>query len=140
MGKPLLVRGGAASLGEWFAPERWASEALAARAGEAVVEVADVPGGGAPPTATKLADFLGGGDQSSRSAVSQLFHVSQEGSPAQGFTLPPGSFLDPEYTAMRPDRVLATLTPNGGTARPKCPSWQCPSLAPAAPRGAPGGT
>ena len=24
MGKPLLIKGGAASLGEWFAPKRWA--------------------------------------------------------------------------------------------------------------------
>jgi hypothetical protein len=112
VGKPLLVKGGAASLGEWFAPERWAVEPLAARAGGAVVEVADVPGGGAPPTATKLADFLRGGEQSSRAAVSQLFHVWDE--PAAGFNLPPKSFLDPEFTAMRPDRVLVTLTPNGG--------------------------
>ena len=34
--------------------------------------------------------------------------------PARGFALPAGSFLDPEFTAMRPDRVLVTLTPNGG--------------------------
>ena len=82
------------------------------RAGDAVVEVADVPGGGAPPTATKLADFLRGGEESSRAAVSQLFHVWQE--PAMGFHLPKDSFMDPEMTAIRPDRVLMTLTPNGG--------------------------
>ena len=82
------------------------------RAGDVVVEVADVPGGGAPPTATKLADFLRGGEESSRAAVSQLFHVWQE--PAMGFHLPKDSFMDPEMTAIRPDRVLMTLTPNGG--------------------------
>ena len=48
-GKPLLVKRGAALLGEWFVSERWAAEPLAARAGGAVVEAADVPGGGAPP-------------------------------------------------------------------------------------------
>ena len=65
---------------------RWTVKALVERAGDVVVEVADVPGGGAPPTATKLADFLRGGEESSRAAVSQLFHVWQE--PALGFHLP----------------------------------------------------
>ena len=91
---------------------RWTVKALVERAGDVVVEVADVPGGGAPPTATKLADFLRGGEESSRAAVSQLFHVWQE--PATGFHLPKDSFMDPEMTAIRPDRVLMTLTPNGG--------------------------
>ena len=91
---------------------RWTVKALVERAGDVVVEVADVPGGGAPPTATKLADFLRGGEESSRAAVSQLFHVWQE--PAMGFHLPKDSFMDPEMTAIRPDRVLMTLTPNGG--------------------------
>ena len=49
MGKPLLIRGGATSLGPWFAKERWGPARLRNDFGETVVEAADVPGGGVPP-------------------------------------------------------------------------------------------
>ena len=47
MGKPLLIRGGATSLGPWFAKERWGPARLRNDFGETVVEAADVPGSGA---------------------------------------------------------------------------------------------
>lgn len=124
IGKPVMIKGQLSgsepTLGGWFSGVRWKAQSLVRTWGRTPVQVGDIPQAasfGQAMRTLSLAEYheavLHETRGRGRDIVVQSFSVDEPGSLAADFLLPTGSVLDPDFTALRPRRVLLTLGPRG---------------------------